>query len=77
MAQGKGHCAGKLGALRVEMADGKTFKIGTGFSSKDRENPPKIGDIVTYKYPELTHLGIPRHAVFVAVRTDIVWPPRQ
>ncbi len=34
--------------------DGVKFKVGSGFSDRDRANPPKIGSIITYKYQNLT-----------------------
>lgn len=65
---GKGKYLNMLGALRVETAEGKRFKIGTGFSDAERENPPPIGAVVTYKYHGLTRKGIPRFASFLRVR---------
>lgn len=47
---GKGKYKGKLGALVVETADGIRFKLGTGFSDAERENPPQIGSLITYTY---------------------------
>lgn len=34
--------------------------MGTGFSDKQRMNPPKIGSIITYRFQELTLDGVPR-----------------
>jgi DNA ligase-1 len=65
---GKGKHAGRLGALRVEMPDGRQFSIGTGFSDVQRRNPPAIGTLVTYRYRELTRKGIPRFPHFLRVR---------
>ena len=65
---GKGKYAGMLGALRVEMPDGRRFKIGSGFSDAQRRNPPPISAEVTYRYRELTRQGIPRFARFLRVR---------
>ena len=72
---GKGKYAGQLGALLVEMpaADGKSakrFKLGTGFSDAQRQNPPAIGSQVTYRYRGLTGSGIPRFASFMRLRED-------
>ncbi|RDU65958.1 DNA ligase [Helicobacter didelphidarum] len=44
-----------------------TFKIGSGLKNAIRENPPKIGSIITYKYQGLTKNGIPRFPVFLRV----------
>ena len=42
-----------------------TFKIGTGFSEAMRENPPKVGTIITYKYNGFSKNGLPKNAVFL------------
>lgn len=65
---GKGKHAGRLGALRVEMPDGRRFSIGTGFSDDQRLNPPAVGTLVTYRYRELTRNGIPRFPRYLRVR---------
>ena len=65
---GKGKYQNMLGALLVEIPSGKTFKIGTGFSDNDRENPPEIGAMVTYQFHGFTKNGIPRFASFLRVR---------
>ena len=53
-----------------QIAGGVKFKIGSGFSDRDRANPPKIGSIITYKYQNLTAKGVPRFPVFLRVRED-------
>ena len=65
---GKGKYAGMLGALRVEMPDGKRFIIGTGFSDAVRRDPPAIGKTITYTYRGLTNSGLPRFASYWRVR---------
>ena len=72
---GKGKYAGQLGALLVEMPakDGqaaKRFKLGTGFSDAQRQNPPAIGSSVTYRYRGLNDSGVPRFASFMRLRED-------
>ena len=67
---GKGRNTGKLGAIKVETEDGTQFKIGSGFSDEQRENPPKIGAIITFKYFGKTKNGIPRFASFLRIRPD-------
>jgi DNA ligase-1 len=67
---GKGKYRGMLGALRVQMADGKKFLIGTGFSDKVRKNPPPLGTTVTYTYRGLTQTGLPRFASYLRVREN-------
>ena len=65
---GKGKHAGRLGALRVEMPDGKRFSLGSGFTDAQRETPPPVGALVTYRYRELTANGVPRFPRFLRVR---------
>ncbi|QOQ89508.1 DNA ligase [Campylobacter peloridis] len=68
--KGKGKFEGKLGSLLCEayIKDKKvSFKIGTGFKDKERENPPPIGSIITYKYYGLTKNGKPRFASFLRI----------
>jgi DNA ligase-1 len=65
---GKGKYAGMLGALQVQMPDGRRFALGSGFTDAERRNPPLLGTQVTYRYRELTRHGIPRFARFLRVR---------
>lgn len=67
---GKGKYTGQLGALRVQMPDGRTFSLGTGFTDEQRRNPPPIGARVTYRYRDLTVKGMPRFASFLRIRED-------
>ena len=67
---GKGKYASQMGALRVQMPDGKRFNIGTGFSDAIRKNPPPVGTNVTYTYRGLTNKGTPRFASFLRVRQE-------
>lgn len=69
--EGKGKYKNKLGALLVENTNGKRFKIGTGFTDKNRSNPPPIGSIITYKYLGLTRNNIPKFASFLRVRSPV------
>lgn len=65
---GKGENRGKLGALLVQLPDGTRFKIGTGFSDKERENPPPVGSTITFKYYGLYQSGIPKFPSFLRLR---------
>ena len=67
---GKGRHAGRLGAVVVELPGGVTFNVGTGFTDAQRENPPAIGSLITYRFQELTDRGVPRFPSFVRVRLD-------
>ncbi len=69
---GTGKHKGRLGALRVELKDGTAFSVGTGFSDREREKPPAIGAVITFRYQELTDAGVPRLPSFVGERTDLV-----
>ncbi|PUU74235.1 hypothetical protein B9Z19DRAFT_470385 [Tuber borchii] len=74
--RGTGKYSNCTGALRVEMLDdngeptGTFFKIGTGLTDKQRQNPPKIGTIVIYRFQELSRDGNPRFPAFVGERAD-------
>jgi DNA ligase-1 len=68
---GAGRHKGRLGALRVKLADGTEFSIGTGFSDKQRETPPPIGATVVFRYQELSDGGVPRFPSFHAVRDEV------
>jgi DNA ligase-1 len=68
---GAGRHKGRLGALLVRLPDGTDFAIGTGFSDRERENPPAIGATVTFRYQELSEAGVPRFPSWVGVRHDV------
>lgn len=73
---GKGKYVGKLGALLVELpaADGRParrFKLGSGLSDAERDNPPAVGALVTFRFRGMTDGGIPRFATFMRVRGDL------
>lgn len=67
---GKGKYTGMMGALHIKMPDGRSFKLGTGFTDAARKNPPPVGSSVTYTYRELTKNGLPRFASFLRIRED-------
>ena len=60
-----------LGALKVRNAEGVEFKIGSGFSDKQRQFPPAIGSTITYKYHGFTKNGLPRFASFLHERVPL------
>ncbi len=66
--KGSGKYKNMLGSLICKMNNSKTVKIGTGFSDKQRKNPPEIGAIITFKYYGLTSKGNPRFPVFLRIR---------
>lgn len=65
---GKGRHKGRLGALLMKLPDGTAFSVGTGFSDAERERPPAIGSLITFRYQELSDGGVPRFPSFVGVR---------
>ena len=67
---GAGRHKGRLGALVCELADGRRFSIGTGFSDAERMAPPGPGAIVSFRYQELSEGGVPRFPSYVGVRAD-------
>ena len=69
---GKGKYKHMLGALSVRTSEGIIFKIGSGFTDKDRISPPAIGQIITYKYNGLTQSGIPKFARYWRIKTKLV-----
>lgn len=71
---GAGKHKGRLGALVVELPDGTRFNVGTGFSDAEREEPPPIGSIITFRYQELSDGGVPRFPSYVSIRHDFTWP---
>ena len=66
--KGSGKYKNMLGSLVCKMDKGKRVKIGTGFSDKQRKNPPEIGAIITFKYYGLTSKGNPRFPVFLRIK---------
>ena len=62
---GSGRHRGRLGALLVELPDGTTFSVGTGFTDAQRESPPPVGSLITFRYQELTDGGVPRFPSYV------------
>ena len=66
---GKGKHKGRMGALKVRLADGTDFSVGTGFSDRQRENPPASGSVITFRYQEKTNTGVPRFPSFLRAVT--------
>lgn len=52
-----------------------SINVGTGLSDAERNDPPPVGSIVTYRYQELSNDGVPRFPSYVGVRHDLPWPP--
>jgi len=65
---GKGKYTGQLGALLVELPNGRRLRIGTGLSDAQRAHPPAVGSPITFRYRGQTGKGQPRFASFQRVR---------
>jgi DNA ligase-1 len=74
---GAGRHEGRCGALRVELEDGTQFSVGTGLSDAEREDPPPVGSVITFRYQELSNDGVPRFPSYVGVRHDVAWEGRK
>jgi DNA ligase-1 len=65
---GKGKYENKMGSLRCQLKNRSIVNIGSGFSDIERENPPKIGTQITFKYYGLTKQGNFKYPVFLRVK---------
>lgn len=66
---GTGRNSNRMGALSCENRYG-VFRVGSGFSDAERDNPPPLGSVITYRYRGFTKNGLPRFATFVRIRAD-------
>ena len=64
---GKGKFSGMMGSLLVTDESGRIFRIGTGFSNKERRNSPTVGTVITYKFTGTTKKGLPKFASFLRI----------
>lgn len=67
---GQGRLEGLMGALEVRSDDGRQFRIGSGFSDRQRRAPPPPGSRIRYAYSGLTAKGLPRFARYLGLRSD-------
>ena len=74
---GQGKYAGLMGALLVQTADGRRFRLGSGFTDAQRREPPALGAWVTYRFRGLHTSGLPRFASFLRVRYDMNTTPSE
>jgi len=65
---GKGKYQNLVGSLLCKMDDTNVIKIGSGLTDAQRENPPSVGTIITFKYYGLTSKGNPRFPIFLRIR---------
>ena len=54
----------------VDGQPARRFKLGTGLTDAQRQNPPALDTQVTYRYRGLNDSGVPRFASFMRVRED-------
>jgi DNA ligase-1 len=59
-----------LKSLVIKLKNNIVFNLGTGFTKKERMKPPKIGDIITFRYFSLTKYNKPKFASFLHIRKD-------
>lgn len=69
-SEGQGQFLGMMGALIVQLEAGRQFKIGSGFSLQERQRPPAIGQVITFRHNGQTSSGLPRFARFMRIRED-------
>ena len=55
-------------SLKLKLENSVIFNLGGGFSDKQRKEPPKVGDVVTFKYYGFTKNGKPKFSSFLRVR---------
>ncbi|WP_332747560.1 DNA ligase [Hydrogenophaga sp.] len=72
---GQGRHAARMGALLVQTPQGVRFRLGTGFTDAQREQPPAVGQWVTYRFRGVNPSGVPRFASFMRLRPDAPPPP--
>jgi len=58
----------RLKSLIIKLKDETIFNLGGGFTELERVNPPKIDDIVTFKYYGFTKNKKPKFASFLRIR---------
>lgn len=62
---GAGKYRGEVGALEVRNRQGRQFLVGSGLSDALRRDPPACGEVITYRYRDLTSTGLPRFATYL------------
>jgi DNA ligase 1 len=60
----------KFKSLVVQLPNQVTFNLGNGFTQEERQTPPVVGSLVTFKYYGLTKNGKPKFASFLHERKD-------
>jgi DNA ligase len=65
---GKGKYTGMLGSLKVRMANGQDFYVGSGLTDALRTEPPPLGGVITFWHQGFTDKGLPRFPVYLRQR---------
>ncbi|KAG0310027.1 hypothetical protein BGZ97_012854, partial [Linnemannia gamsii] len=73
IVKGSGKHSHRMGHLEVKTPDGRLFSVGSGFTDAQRDKPPKVGTIITYKFQELSNKLNPRFPTFIGERIDVKW----
>ncbi|KAK3847116.1 MAG: hypothetical protein J3R72DRAFT_185934 [Linnemannia gamsii] len=73
VVKGSGKNSHRMGHLEVKTPDGRLFSVGSGFTDAQRDKPPKVGIVITYKFQELSTRLNPRFPTFIGERIDIKW----
>lgn len=68
--KGSNNTKAKFKSLVLKLENNVVFNLGNGFSKEERINHPKIADIVTFKYYNLTRFGKPKFASFLRIREE-------
>ena len=68
---GRGKYEAMVGALLVQLPDGKRMRIGSGLSDATRREPPAIGSWISYRFRGLNDSGLPRFATYLRERPDL------
>lgn len=67
---GKGKYKHMMGSVLVQDDAGMQFKIGSGFTDSERQNPPPVGSLITYRYQGRTQSGKPRFARYLRLHAE-------
>ncbi|OAQ23872.1 putative ATP-dependent DNA ligase, partial [Linnemannia elongata AG-77] len=70
IVKGSGKNSHRMGHLEVKTPDGRLFSVGSGFTDAQRDKPPKVGTVITYKFQELSNKLNPRFPTFIGERID-------
>jgi len=62
-----GRLEGKVVGIKVRNFEGKEFIVKTGITDQVRNNPPGIGDYITYSYCGVIGDGTPKVPAFVKI----------